>query len=110
MLCIAVFLLTLPTGCTFLAIGGAAAGGYYVGTDERPVGEMVDDASITASVKTKLARDAEIKALDINVDTYRGVVTLHGHVSSAGAQGRAATLTRSVKGVREVRSRLAVVR
>ena len=97
------------TGCALLLVGGAAGGGYYVGKDDRSFGTIVDDASITGSVKAKLIRDPRIDALDINVETRDGIVTLHGHVPSRGAANRAAALARAVKGVARVESQLAVI-
>jgi len=96
-------------GCGALVVGGAAAGGYYVGKDERSVGQIADDATITSTINTKYVRDSQVSALDINVDTYRGVVTLHGSVSSKAAAARAVELARSTKGVRKVISKLSVV-
>ena len=104
-----VFVALGTTGCFWLAVGGAGALGYEVGKDDRSVGTKVDDASITSSVKTRFIRDAEIDAIDINVDTYEGVVTLHGKVPTSGAEHRAVQLAKSVKGVRDVRSKLVVI-
>ena len=103
------FTATIGSGCFWLAVGGAGVAGYEVGKDDRSIGTKVDDASITSGVKAKFIKDAEIDALDINVDTYEGVVTLHGNVPSRSARDRAMQLARSVKGVKDVRSRLAIV-
>ncbi len=100
---------TICTGCVWLAVGGAGVAGYEIAKDDRSIGDKVDDASITSGVKVKFIKDAQIKALDINVDTYEGVVTLHGNVPSAGARDRAEQLARSVKGVKDVRSKLVIV-
>jgi len=100
---------TLCPGCFWLAVGGAGVAGYEVAKDDRSIGTKVDDASITSGVKTKLIKDAEIDAFDINVDTYEGVVTLHGNVPSGSARDRAVQLARSVKGVKKVRSELVIV-
>lgn len=95
-------------GCAAAVVGGAAAGGYYVGTDERSVGEIADDASITSTVNTRFIQDDMVKARTINVDTYRGVVTLYGTVSSQAVIDRAVEIARGVKGVRQVVSKLTV--
>ena len=76
-----VMVLVVPmvmSGCTPVLIGGAAVGGYYVGKDDRSVSQIASDASITASINAKYARDSEVSAIDINVDTRYGVVTLYG--------------------------------
>ncbi len=105
-----VILLLCTTGCASLVVGGAGAGGYYAGKDERSVGRITEDAQITSSINAKYVRDSQISAMDINVDTYNGVVTLHGHVNSVDAEARALSLARSTKGVKQVISRLSVVR
>lgn len=97
------------TGCTAALVGGAAVGGYYVGKDDRSVGQIASDAKITASVNAKYANDSEVSAIDINVDTRYGVVTLYGSVSSQRIANRAVTLARATKGVKSVISRLTVV-
>jgi len=106
MLLLALFL----NGCTAVLVGGAGAGGYIAGTDERPLGIISEDISITASVKTTLIKDEQIDAFDINVDTYRGVVTLYGHVKKTAQITRAVRLAKTTKGVKKVISKLAVIR
>ena len=103
------FAATICNGCFWLAVGGAGLGGYELAKDDRSIGTKIDDASITTGVKAKFVRDSQIDALDINVDTYEGVVTLHGHVPSRSAESRAVQLARSVKGVKNVRSKLSLV-
>ena len=97
------------SGCFWIAVGGAGVAGYEIGKDDRSLGTKVDDAATTSSVKAKFVKDDRVNALDINVDTYEGVVTLHGHVPSRSTEDRAVQLARSVKGVKEVRSRLVIV-
>ena len=48
---IMLILLLTMSGCTAALVGGGAAGGYAVGTDERPVDRMVDDSTITSHIK-----------------------------------------------------------
>ncbi|MDM0035319.1 BON domain-containing protein [Variovorax sp. J22P271] len=68
----------------------------------------VDDAAITASVTQALARDAELKASRIEVQTRGGVVHLAGQASSAAAKARAAELAGGVQGVSAVDNALDV--
>ncbi|MGD8999446.1 MAG: BON domain-containing protein [Granulosicoccaceae bacterium] len=89
-------------GCTAAMVGGAAVGGYYVGKDERSVGQITEDGVITSKVNAKYVNDNLVKARDINVDTYNNVVYLYGHVDSRAAYDRAVALARSVKGVKQV--------
>ena len=72
------------------------------------VKSAVSDASITASVNAELARDNELSALRIDVDTNGGKVALKGTAPNAEARERAAKLARSVSGVTEVDNQLAI--
>ena len=71
-------------------------------------GDKIDDAVITASVKTELAKDADLSALQINVDTTNGMVALRGTAPSAAAKEHATTLAAAVKGVGSVDNQLTV--
>ncbi len=103
-------LLFAVNGCEVLLIGGAAGGGYMLGKDKRPAGVIASDALITSSVKTALFQDDDIKALDINVDTYEGQVTLIGHVTSPALIDRAINIAKATKGVTSVKSHLVVIK
>ena len=100
---------SLLSGCGAAVVAGAAGAGYYVGKDERTVGQITDDASIITQINAKYARDDLVSAIDVNVDCYNGKVTLYGNVKSQKAAERAVTLARSVKGVSGVNSKLTVV-
>lgn len=95
-------------GCAAALVGGAAAGGYYVGKDERTAKQIAADAAITSSVKTKLITDPAVKALDVNVDTRNNVVYLRGTVAKAEQRVAAERIARTVKGVTNVRNELKV--
>jgi len=98
------------SGCTAVLVGGAGVGGYAAGKDERPLGVIASDISITSRVKATLIKDDQVDAFDINVDTYRGVVTLYGHVSSSTQLTRVIKLTRTVSDVKKVISKLSVIK
>lgn len=66
------------------------------------------DVSITAKVTAELARDPELSALKIDVDTHAGKVVLKGTAPSDAARSRAVTLTRTVTGVVDVDNQLRV--
>ena len=70
--------------------------------------EKVDDASITAQVSAGLAKDPDLSAIKINVDTLGGAVTLNGPAPSLAAKDRAQTIAKSVKGVTSVTNLLVV--
>src|SRR5262245_23837125 len=66
------------------------------------------DATITASVKSKLAREKAATLVKVNVDTNEGVVELNGNVDSERTKQRATELVRQVEGVRKVVNNLKV--
>ena len=68
----------------------------------RTPGRQVDDAAITAAVKTKLAADGDINPFNIDVDTNAGVVTLQGQVKKAEARSKAEEHARNTDGVKRV--------
>lgn len=103
-----VLLICCGYGCTPLVVGGGAAGGYKVASDERSAGGMMDDSAITAKVKAQMIRTEEVKARNIDVDTVDGVVILSGFVDSADEKNRAAAVAGGVEGVSEVRNDLRI--
>lgn len=73
----------------------------------RATGEVVDDAAITARVKKDIAQSQGLgQAASINVDTYRGVVSLSGFVDNEQQIRAAAQTARQVPGVSKVVSNL----
>ena len=68
----------------------------------------VDDATITAQVSAGLAKDPDLSALNIDVDTRAGAVTLTGPAPNASAGERAETIAKGVKGVVSVTNHLKV--
>lgn len=75
----------------------------------RSAGETFDDATLTTKVKTEIAQTQGLgDALKINVDSYRGVVSLSGFVDNAQQMQLAADAARRVSGVREVKNNLQV--
>jgi hyperosmotically inducible protein len=75
---------------------------------QESAGEVIDDSTLTAKVKTALIADPVTKAHEINVETYRGVVQLGGFVDSAEQKARATEVAKNISGVKEVRNDLKV--
>ncbi len=67
-----------------------------------------DDDTITASVKSKLAREKAATLVKVNVDTNGGIVELTGNVDSEQTKQRATELTRQVEGVCKIVNNLKV--
>ena len=74
----------------------------------KTVGETIDDATITTRVKTSLLNDPDVGGLRIDVDTFKGVVTLSGRVKSKDEEAKAIALARKISGVSDVKSTLLV--
>jgi hyperosmotically inducible protein len=74
----------------------------------KSAGEQMDDTTITAKVKTELARDKATSAHRIDVETFRGTVQLNGFVPSAEMKTEATRVARNVKGVQKVENNLRV--
>ncbi|MGA7871681.1 MAG: BON domain-containing protein [Candidatus Binatus sp.] len=81
----------------------AAAKDAYHGTER-----AVKDTTITAEVKTALARDKSVGSSAIHVTTTAGVVTLKGNVPSPQMAQHAAQLAEQTNGVKSVNNRLLV--
>ncbi len=83
----------------FITVLGCAGGAQKEST-----GEYVTDSWITTKVKAALVEDALVKATEVNVETFKGVVQLSGFVSSAAAMRQAVRLARDTKGVTAVKN------
>jgi hyperosmotically inducible periplasmic protein len=70
--------------------------------------DALSNARITSEVKLKFAADDTVKALNIDVDTNNGVVTLNGTVNSKKELNQAVQLAKSVDGVKHVKSNLTI--
>lgn len=76
--------------------------------DEREFGTLVEDATITASVKSKLLWNSHTDGLEINVDTLNGRVTLEGTADSTAVKELAGRLARNTDGVVAVDNRMKI--
>lgn len=95
LLSITLVVVALASGCT--ALTGKSAG------------TNVDDAGITASVKTNLASERGMQTLtSVDVDTNSGVVSLNGVVESTTAKQRAMDIAQQTAGVKRVINNLQV--
>jgi hyperosmotically inducible protein len=72
----------------------------------KTVGEAIDDTTITTRVKTAMLNDEQVGGLSVDVDTFKGVVTLSGRVRSQAEKDRAISIARTTSGVVEVKDAL----
>jgi hyperosmotically inducible protein len=75
----------------------------------KTVGETIDDTTTTTRVKTSLLNDQQVGGLRIDVDTFKGVVTLSGRVKTQAEKERAIMLARQTTGVTEVKDALQII-
>ena len=102
---IAKYLNTFVAGILVLALAGCAAGGQRT-----TAGQFIDDKLITGKVKAALVADPDLKATEIQVDTYNGTVQLSGFVAAPDHIPKAVDLARRVDGVKSVKNDIAIKR
>jgi len=86
-----------------ISLPGCAGSRHYEST-----GEYIDDTILTAKVKTSILGDSSLKVMQIDVETFKGIVQLSGFVDSSNAVTRAVELARTVRGVKSVNNSLIV--
>ena len=87
----------------FLAIAFVSVLGCAGNAKQESTAEYVTDSWITTKVKASLVEDPMVKATEVNVETFKGVVQLSGFVSSDAAKRQAVVVARNVKGVTSVK-------
>lgn len=78
------------------------------GSEPKTAGTVIDDTVTTTKVKTALLADSDIKGLDINVETSKGVVSLNGAVNNQTQIDRALKVAGDVQGVTSVTNNLTI--
>lgn len=86
----------------FLAVAATAC------TTTRPVGQQLDDNTITMRVESRLTADSGVNPTNVDVDTLDGVVSLRGEVETEEARTTAERLARETDGVVAVRNEIRV--
>lgn len=103
--------LSLPSLVAILALGTGIAtlSSGCAGTATREsTGEYIDDASTTTKVKAAYVKDPLVKALAVNVDTFKGTVQLSGFVDTAEQKARAEQIAAAIPGVQAVTNNITV--
>lgn len=102
--CVAVAMML--SSCVATAIvGGTTAVGSAV-HDERSVGQHFDDVTIASRIDARLIGEKDMPSRWVSVEVIDGVVTLTGYLPSQNHIDRAMHISRTVKGVRSVKSEL----
>lgn len=74
----------------------------------KSTGEYIDDAAISAKVKTELLANKHVEGTNIEVETYKGVVQLSGRAHSHDEATTAGNIAESVNGVKSVKNDIKV--
>jgi hyperosmotically inducible protein len=99
---------TLAAAITALVLVTAA--GCAVQRGQQTVGAYVDDSAITATVKAKFAESKAVDSSSVTVETLNGTVMLSGFAKSETERETAATIAKSVDGVKAVKNQLVVAK
>lgn len=75
---------------------------------KRSVGEVIDDSVVTNKLKVKYLRDKVVKGFRVDIDTWKGVVSLRGKFESQEQIDRAIEIAERQTGVKEVKSYLII--
>ena len=89
---------------SFLALSLLSLAGCEKKTKKEGTGEYIDDTVITTKVKAAILNEPMLKAAEINVETFKGVVQLSGFVSSSASIDKAVEVARGVAGVKSVKN------
>ena len=92
----------------FIAALLVSALGCATQSEPQSPGAYMGDSWVTSKVKTAILNEPSLKVLQINVETYEGVVQLSGFVDNAASRTKAAEIARSVQGVKTVKNDLAI--
>ena len=88
----------------FLAVTLVSFMGCASSSKQESTGQYMDDSVITTKVKTAIFNEPDLKSLEINVETFKGVVQLSGFVNAQADINTAVGLARGVKGVQSVKN------
>ncbi|MDB5969714.1 MAG: molecular chaperone OsmY [Hydrocarboniphaga sp.] len=80
--------------------------GAKVETKLDAAGQATKDTAITTKIKTKLAADKGLSAMDIHVETTGGIVTLSGTVDNKAQVELAESVVKKTSGVKSVENKL----
>ncbi len=103
--------LSVPALVTILALTSSVATlstGCAGSATRESTGEYIDDATTTTKVKSAFVKDPLVKALDVKVDTFKGVVQLSGFVDTAEQKARAEQIAAGTTGVTTVRNNITI--
>ncbi len=87
---------------------GAVSSGCAIVRGQQGAESYASDTSITGAVKAAFAKDPEVAATAISVETLRGTVQLSGFAKSETEKRRAGEIARDTEGVKRVNNSIIV--
>lgn len=93
---------------SLIALALLALVGCAGSSTSRSTGTYLDDKTISTKVVAQLAADSLTQAIQVEVETYDGVVQLSGFVDSMEKKQRAEKIASEVSGVKRVINNLAL--
>ncbi|MCK9509368.1 MAG: BON domain-containing protein [Pigmentiphaga sp.] len=99
--------MALGAGVALTPMAFAAGDGNQESVGKK-VGDFASDTAVTAKIKAAFVKEKELSALDISVETTRGVTTLSGKVDSQAQVDLAERVARDVEGVQDVHNNITV--
>jgi hyperosmotically inducible protein len=102
------FIKILSVSALLIGANVAFLSGCASTSTKESTGEYIDDSTITTKVKAAFVKDEVVKARQVNVETYKGVVQLSGFVATPEEKARAERLAASVGGVTSVSNKIEI--
>lgn len=96
-----ILLTAIMLSCSTMMVAGCSHHGH-----ERTAGAVIDDSTITTSVKSQLLAEKDVNSFDIKVKTFKGNVQLSGFVDSKWQMDKAVNIAAATEGVLHVQNDL----
>lgn len=97
------------TVCAAMAAAALlTASGCAVTRGQETVGAYIDDATITTRIKSRFAKNPDVGATSIKVETLNGTVMLSGFAKDMIEKTTAEEIARAVNGVKAVKNEIAI--
>jgi hyperosmotically inducible protein len=98
----------IVSGCGIVPLSDPAKDNPVVTEDERSMQQIMNDASITASITAKYAKAKAIRLRDVTVSTFNGIVQLEGVLPTLAVEDQAILLASEAKGVTKIISKIKI--
>jgi len=96
------------SGCLATAIVGTTTGVAKMANDERSLGTQFDDVTTASKIDARLVAERDMPSRWISIEVINGDVTLTGSLPTQSHIDRAIFITKSIRGVRSVDSKMNV--